>query len=338
MDDACAECGAPALSSCGRCKLARYCNKDCQRAAWRKHKHTCSIKLRIGKSVSGDGFGCFAREAFTIGEELHREKPLLQWKAVRATRRDATALVQRRMHDAFESLPAASQAVAMGLSDTSLTRAAGDASSLWGVCQTNGIPIGCEDDDESRTPRSALFAVTCRINHSCTPNARYLWRRDLGLELIFALRPLAAGEEVTVGYKTAYAGRAARQATLHRSFNFECTCATCSAPASKASDERRDEIDRLRSQLQEVGFADAPRALEMAERILLVMQAEGLDTPIDVGTVHYASFQLHLASGDAVKAQQHLGQACECARLSEGIGSPLAAKYKAELEELCGCG
>ncbi|THH29888.1 hypothetical protein EUX98_g4319 [Antrodiella citrinella] len=40
----CAHCGdqgQKAMSTCARCKLVRYCGKDCQKAAWRIHKRVC---------------------------------------------------------------------------------------------------------------------------------------------------------------------------------------------------------------------------------------------------------------------------------------------------------
>jgi hypothetical protein len=39
--DACGAMPAAALKKCGRCRAARYCGADCQRAAWRTHKAAC---------------------------------------------------------------------------------------------------------------------------------------------------------------------------------------------------------------------------------------------------------------------------------------------------------
>jgi len=42
----CAHCGThseKAMSMCSRCKLVRYCGKDCQKAAWRIHKRVCKV-------------------------------------------------------------------------------------------------------------------------------------------------------------------------------------------------------------------------------------------------------------------------------------------------------
>ncbi|KAI9002191.1 hypothetical protein DFJ74DRAFT_775422 [Hyaloraphidium curvatum] len=42
--DSCDRCGdeAGALLRCGRCRVARYCGAECQRAAWAAHKDACS--------------------------------------------------------------------------------------------------------------------------------------------------------------------------------------------------------------------------------------------------------------------------------------------------------
>jgi hypothetical protein len=37
-------CGAPATSSCGKCRGTRYCSKECQTADWPSHKkHVCAV-------------------------------------------------------------------------------------------------------------------------------------------------------------------------------------------------------------------------------------------------------------------------------------------------------
>ena len=37
----CAKCDQPAEHKCGRCKVARYCNLECQRDHWPTHKAEC---------------------------------------------------------------------------------------------------------------------------------------------------------------------------------------------------------------------------------------------------------------------------------------------------------
>lgn len=36
------DCKKPGIYTCGRCKLARYCSKECQVSNWKYHKITCT--------------------------------------------------------------------------------------------------------------------------------------------------------------------------------------------------------------------------------------------------------------------------------------------------------
>jgi len=38
---ACDHCGAPGTKRCGGCRAAAYCGRECQRAAWQRHKTAC---------------------------------------------------------------------------------------------------------------------------------------------------------------------------------------------------------------------------------------------------------------------------------------------------------
>ncbi|KAL1621163.1 hypothetical protein SLS54_005658 [Diplodia seriata] len=44
VEDECSECGngSDALLRCARCHKARYCNTECQKKAWKKHKPWCT--------------------------------------------------------------------------------------------------------------------------------------------------------------------------------------------------------------------------------------------------------------------------------------------------------
>ena len=50
----CARCGTVAASSCARCKVTRYCSRNCQRLDWKQHKTVCDSKRAMRKSQEAD--------------------------------------------------------------------------------------------------------------------------------------------------------------------------------------------------------------------------------------------------------------------------------------------
>ena len=71
----CAKCGKPgAANTCGRCKQAKYCSQDCQRAHWKEHKQSCNKKKPktnaaggiAGKAPTGNPSGASASSRHTI--------------------------------------------------------------------------------------------------------------------------------------------------------------------------------------------------------------------------------------------------------------------------------
>lgn len=37
----CIQCGKPATKRCSKCKIAKYCGTECQKAHWSQHKESC---------------------------------------------------------------------------------------------------------------------------------------------------------------------------------------------------------------------------------------------------------------------------------------------------------
>jgi hypothetical protein len=78
---------------------------------------------------------------------------------------------------------------------------------------------------------TALFALTCCANHSCTPNVQLTYGDD-HTGMLVALRDLAPGEELMINYVDREQPRALRQADLAH-YGFECTCERCDAEAAE---------------------------------------------------------------------------------------------------------
>ena len=58
---------------------------------------------------------------------------------------------------------------------------------LWGIFNTNRFEEG-------------LCIVLARVNHSCDPNAEFVWNKGVGAVEIRAVRKINRGEEVTANY------------------------------------------------------------------------------------------------------------------------------------------
>jgi len=259
----CAVCNEPAPHACGKCGLASYCSSDHQRVSWPTHKFLCSAAIEI-KCLENRGMGVVARQAFAVGDEIFREKPLVSLPTVLATsQEEAEAKAANQITTLIEALPDAARSLVLGLTDVHHAEA-----TPYGIFRTNGIPMSGAD---------GLFAKTCRLNHSCSPNSRYTWRADLKRELVFALRPIAAGEELTVEYKDCNRPCAERRLVLEQMFKFVCACSSC-CDSSEESDNRRAMIGGLIERIPAVGYDDQPAALEIAERVLELMAEEDVAT------------------------------------------------------------
>ncbi|CAM9587566.1 unnamed protein product, partial [Phaeothamnion confervicola] len=73
-----------------------------------------------------------------------------------------------------------------------------------------------------------MFPLVAMLNHSCSPNCAFVFcpaRMEVRV-----LRPVAAGEELTVAYIDLLQSTADRQRELLQSRHFECRCARCLQP------------------------------------------------------------------------------------------------------------
>ena len=90
------------LLKCSACGCVSYCNQNCQKSDWKKHKkNCCSYKL---VEVPGKDFGLVAVRNIKQGEALMKESPLLiQSKNVTEMKKGPSLLEQ------FENLSKSNQ-------------------------------------------------------------------------------------------------------------------------------------------------------------------------------------------------------------------------------------
>lgn len=90
--------------------------------------------------------------------------------------------------------------------------------------------------------RGGMFETICRINHSCSPNARWVWRPQEGKmgeshaeqigcssSAVYALRSIKRGEEITASYlEEAELLAKNRELLIEDKYGFTCLCQVCS--------------------------------------------------------------------------------------------------------------
>lgn len=269
------------------------------------------------------GAGLVARRDFAVGEEILREAPFIATHPqdeeifrVAASRgwpvgsypnpfeivleREGTPLQKSqisKMLDAWHTTP-----------------------TIDGIARTNSIPLG--DGGEHG---HGLFALICRCNHSCAPNARYIWRQDLGRELLIAIRPISLGGEITVSYLGDQARTGARQAKLRKGFNFTCSCVLCAdafAHSRDAVDDALSESQELDDQVLVVAQTDPERAIRMSKRALALLRSIGYDSGFWTKRHLHDIHQLYAHMGKNRQAREWYEKTVTATRQCEGGNNP----------------
>ena len=188
---------------------------------------------------AGDkGLGVFALQVFHRGDLIVAEAPLFSIR----TQDDGGPIDLQSIAAAIDRLSSEEVQKYVSLENAHAEGGRYDNPFL-GIYSTNAHQM---DSDHG-----GIFLEVSRINHSCSPNARYSWNPDIKRMRVYALRDIAYGDEIFVSYlasRNVYgSSREERQTVLMRRYMFTCACTTCGlqGPAAIASDRRRLQIKAL---------------------------------------------------------------------------------------------
>lgn len=120
--------------------------------------------------------------------------------------------------------------------------------SLISIFQTNCMELGSG---------AAIFPNAARFNHSCNPNACFVWNNAIQKETIHAMRDIEKDEEITLTYCDMMQDRKNRTWEL-KHYGFFCDCPACDGDLSDpTSFAAKSELNRHR--LKEIAEEEIKR-------------------------------------------------------------------------------
>ncbi|KAH6654073.1 hypothetical protein BKA67DRAFT_604491 [Truncatella angustata] len=135
------------------------------------------------------------------------------------------------------------------------------------------------EEDSEENNFYTVFPEISRMNHDCRPNADYYFDPETFAQHIHAVRPITAGEEITISYIDTVQTQQGRLARLNHSWHFPCSCSSCTQNKylTAASDARIRQIQVVRKQLQDWG-PHSQATTAMAELLISLYRQERLWT------------------------------------------------------------
>jgi hypothetical protein len=228
--------------------------------------------------TSGRGYGCFATRRLPHGTRILADKPLLivpvanyyetDIKEPFAKLTEEEKALYFSLHSAHGQDPEnwpkhihneVEDQEKCRILEQHSARVSKDPS-LISIFQTNCMELGSG---------AAIFPNAARFNHSCNPNACFVWNSAIGMETIHAMRDIEKGEEITVTYCNMMEDYTNRMWEL-KHYGFFCDCPACAGDfsdpdsfAAKSAANRHllkeiseEEIKRLKGSDDTLGQVD----------------------------------------------------------------------------------
>ncbi|KAI2623100.1 SET domain-containing protein [Hypoxylon sp. NC1633] len=274
------------------------------------------------QQIPGKGRSLIALRDIAKGTRILHERPLFKIKSLPRTEMNK-AVVEK-----LKSLSKEQQRQFLSLHNNFPGQHA-----FAGIIKTNALPCGCD----SRT--GGIYLTICLINHSCLPNAHNNWNgnEEYGVETIHAIKPIKAGEEITIDYSLA-GPSSTRQPHLRKNFGFDCQCTVCSLPQHEleSSDARRQRIQDLDDSIGDpMRMRTRPGASLADCRSLLQLSKEeyGDELASSAARLYYDAFLISVSHSDRARASVFAERAYKARVICEGEDSPSTQRMKRFMED-----
>lgn len=184
---------------------------------------------------------------------------------------------------------------------------------------TNAFRLDLGGDDGQHY---GAFPEVGKTNHDCRPNAAYYVDQSTLMHITTAVRPIKAGEEITITYLDPLAPRADRQERAQSHWGFGCTCSYCSATADEVveSDKRVKELKWIEGQLQDLKNTSNDVSIGLITYLLKLYEDERLHCRIANAYI-LAALNFNVLGFDQ-RAVKYAALAIDALKIEKGEGSP----------------
>lgn len=271
------------------------------------------------ESIPGKGKGLIATRDISPGTLILSEPPLITTDVIQSIETTEQDLAR-----ALKALPKDSQRAYLSLHNNYPGK-----NPLSNIVRSNGYPLGPNSDV------GGVFPTVSRINHSCRPNAKHSWNPSLRQQTVYALRPIPAGDELSLSYLQGGTSEQ-RQQELQSAFGFTCRCEVCALPAAalRESDARLRRAQKLHDAIGDARACRLDPGRVVADgRALLALYAEDGVEDDRVPNVYWDMFQVCNMHGDVARASAFAREYCALKRVSEGPGSAAVEEVGAWVED-----
>ncbi|TDL24144.1 SET domain-containing protein [Rickenella mellea] len=179
------------------------------------------------ETISGSGRGMVASRFIKSGETIVVERPIVIYPIIYGTydERGVYGVVEDLLEAGFPALGETERLLYLDLWNCkTLTGTLGNQ--IRGISRMNGL---CTRFTRSKhLPFYAgVFPSISRCNHSCGPNASATFDEETMATRLFARRPIAPGEQITISYIDTEIPYAFHQEELKTKYLFTCPCNYC---------------------------------------------------------------------------------------------------------------
>eukprot|EP00743_Colponemidia_sp_Colp-15_P008046 GILK01008719.1.p1 GENE.GILK01008719.1~~GILK01008719.1.p1 ORF type:complete len:502 (-),score=77.64 GILK01008719.1:206-1711(-) len=271
------DAGDTSLQRCAKCKLVRYCSRDCQRIDWAQHKAECECITRISPRVPTSNIMLMGRLLHLLATSPSQVSgssdlfapSIANFNLLNSHRSDHTS-------SQLETLGSLSLLVCQYIGINAET---GTSSKHGSWRPTDILELFCKFtannftvcDAEVRPVGIGIYPGAALFNHSCESNCVNMFEGRN--QVVRTLRPILKGEELCVSYIELAAPTVVRKKELKESYFFDCRCNRCMDPQTRLQDQqllsRRCRQPKCKGMIPYTTVEDVKEVTEVTDADLL---------------------------------------------------------------------